>query len=184
MTLGVRDLEHFIEEIRLEAGPPRDKWIAGNLLFARLGFSETSIGVSLGEGDSGERIVSKLWSQTVFELENLAEGLRFVAQDGLPPYYDVPSRDSLIGPTVRLRPALQFQLGHPGLGKTGLGTLLYCSKAYHRLANRGFVDIEAMNLSGSLHGRFEIDDVLAFAEKIYDKAKRLAPQFVVGEIDE
>jgi len=147
-------------------------------LFVLLEFSESEIAVSIGPDCPTEmRLVSELWSHTVYELENLAMGLRCVALNKLP-RLKVKSRDMLIGPTVSLWTGLQFQLGHPGIGVAGRGTMIYCSIKARRAAGRSLIHLEAMNDFRSERAVFEVEEVLAIAEVLYAKAKSLAPRFI------
>ncbi len=166
-----KHVHDFTKDLTLQAGAATDRYVRGDFLFLHLGFSQTAMTVSVGQDCPEElRVVSKLWSQTVWELENLAEGMRFVALGGLPSSYAVPSRDMLVGPTVRLWPALQFQLGHPGIGIDGRGTMLFCSTRLVRSARQSLVYLEAMNDYRSERATFEIEDVLAFAEELSELA--------------
>jgi len=165
--------------LTFKTGSARDKYACDNYLFARIEFTNAEMAVSVGpDCREDDKVSSRLWSHTVFELENLAIGLRFVALGGLPQHYEVPSRESLIGPSVGLCPALEFQLGHPGIGVDGWGTMIYCSMRRNRPADRSLVEVAALNERRSARATFEVDEVLGFAEELYDQAKRIAAKYV------
>lgn len=177
--------QEYMNELRLEAGPARDKYVRGDLLFARLEFSDTEMTVSIGpDSPASIRSVSELWSHTVYELENLAMGLRVVALGKLPKKYSVRSRDMLIGPFVHLWPELGFWLGHPGIGGEGAGIRLHCETRRLPLGRRNVINLEATFEGRAERATFEVDEVLAFAEELYEQAKSLAPRFIsYGDLD-
>ena len=119
---------------------------------------------------------SQLWSQTLFELENLAEGLRFLAEGKLQPYIEVPSKDGLVGPRVGLRPALTFQLGHPGIGKPGRGVILYCSEIGPR-RKFGPLELELIIGTESFCTQVTRADALTLASELYEQAEALSARF-------
>ncbi|HWD41785.1 MAG TPA: hypothetical protein VG944_23290, partial [Fimbriimonas sp.] len=72
-------------------------------LFMTVEFSESHMVFSLGaDCPPNLRWVCSIWEHTVYELEKLAEGLRYVADGKLPESYEIPSKDKLIGPKVGL----------------------------------------------------------------------------------
>lgn len=171
-------------ELRLQTGPAQDKHVRGDFLFLRLGFSDDEITVTIGpDGPGVMRHVAPLWSHTVFELENLAMGLRAAAL-GRIPAYKVPSRDMLIGPMVHFRTALRFELGHPGIGNGGPSVGICCQAFTRPKSGRHVVYIEAVLENRTEHVWAETQEVLAFAEEVYALAKAIAPHLVKWGDDE
>lgn len=169
-------------EIRLESGPARDKYAGGSFLFARLEFSETHLTVSLGpDCPESQRMVTKMWEHTVYELERLAMGIRSMALSELPEYHEVPSRDMLIGPMVSLGLCFWSVLGQPWEASDGRGTMFFCSRHQRGRPRRVQVHLEAMNDFRSERCVFEIEEALELAEILYEQAKLLAPEFIKWE---
>lgn len=177
-----------MNELRLETRPARDENVLGDFLLATIQLSESDITVTIGE--EGARRVSMIWSHTVYELEHLAAGLRFLATGSLPESYEVPSPDVLIGPSVGLWPALRFQLGHPGIGtKDGSigapGVTFFGSTRDLRKLGRKLVDLAVVYENESRQAVFEVEEALAFADWFYAQAKSLAVIHVGnGDLDE
>ena len=165
-----------MKELRLETGPAQDKYVRGNLLFVRIEFSDSEMAVMIGpDSHMNLRDITELNSHTVWELEHLAMGLRYVALNRSPKRFRVRSRDCLIGPSLGLDLALRIYLG---------GTLFYCSIRSPSQAGRSVVDIEAIFSGRAECAPFEVNEVIAFAEQIYDQAKLLASRYVsYGEPD-
>lgn len=155
-----------------EDGEPRDR-------FVELEFTNLTLTVSLApDGPLGVRAVSQLWSHTAYELEKLVESLSFVLRDELPQFYEVRSKEMLIGPKVGLQPSLQVQIGHPGIGSPGRGAVFYVSKLRSGRRGPDLIEVEVTCAGRAVHGSFGVDVIAEFSELLYDQAKRLAERFV------
>jgi hypothetical protein len=157
-----------MKQIALKSGQARDKWIIGDQTLAVFELYGGVVSISIGaECPENERNVFEATSHTVFELENLAEGLTFVALSGLPYRFEVLSKDTLLGPVVHLWPALRLPLGD---------SEIYCSLRKHPLAKRDFVDIQVGFGSRAGYASFEVDDILTYSQMFYDWAKSIAAE--------
>jgi hypothetical protein len=141
-----------------------------------LDFSPTHLTISLGaDCPESARDVSEITSQTVFELEVLAEGLRYVAEGKLPDFHEVPSRAMLFGPRVGIRPSAGVCLSR---------TLFFSSLTLRQpRTRRRLVWLEAMHMNWAVRATFEVDDVPGLAEELYQQAKAMAEFFVHWDLD-
>jgi len=154
-------------------------------LVLELSFSDEEMFISFGaDRDDLCRVAAPLWSHTVYELEKFSEELRYIAWGRLKRYVEVTSKDMFIGPKVSLELSFNCQLGHPGIGRPGYGTLIFCSTKEHRRLKEGqrykeiHVDVAIMGNGVSAIGRFEPDHIIAFADQLYEQAKLLEPTLV------
>lgn len=115
---------------------------------------------------------------TIFELQKLSVGLRFLVNGELPSYYEVPAQHLLVGTRVGLTPALWFELGHPGIGNSGLSTMVYAWATDSWHLKRNIVLLEATFAEKSVRGIFETEEIIRFADEIYDEARRLEKRFI------
>jgi len=171
-------VESYAGTLKLQTGPAKDKWVSNNFEFAAVKFSETEIIVSLGPNcPPNEQDISGLWEHTVYQLENLSAGLKVVATGNLPKSFNVKSKDLLLGPVVRLLPALHFELGC---------TQFFCWRRTPFKYERFVVDLRAIFESRVSQATFEIVDILEISDKLYTQAKNLAEKFVVWgpEVDD
>ncbi len=146
--------------------------VAHPFLQLRLHNGLISIGLSI-EGTVISNLKAPIWSHTIFELEKLSEGLRYVVNDLLPDYLNLPSREGWIGPEVGLTPALWFQLGHPGIGNKGRGLMMYVSRIHNEVQGTSAIEIEATCNEASAVATFGDGQILSFADEVYAAAKSL-----------
>ena len=169
----------MVNEIRIETGLARDRHVSDRTLLARLDMSDDKMIVSIGcDRLHPFSFEFAMWEHTVYELENLAAALQFVALGKLPENYPMASPDVLIGPTIHLCPSVNVEVGHPGIGSEGQSAVFYCSALDSRVAKRRLIllDVISNNHGGQL--RMEIDDALNLSEELFHVARVLAARFV------
>ncbi len=118
-------------------------------------------------------IVKQVNSHTVFEVEQVAQGLEFVANGNLDRRIKILSKKKLIGPKVSLQCALEFDL----IG----ATLYFSSRTPWRIKVR-LVDATVIYENRVNQVTFEAEEILEYSERMYELAACLAgliwPRFV------
>lgn len=148
------------------------------MLLVKLQFSETQMRVVAGA--AGEEVclhICSLWEHTVYELEQLSNALRVAALGLLVPI-EVPANEVLIGDKVRLWTALQVEVGHPGIGKTGRGVMFYCSTKDLGALKRRLVHVGALYPGWGQYAVIEVDDALRLSDVLFDQARTLSKQLI------
>lgn len=102
-------------------------------------------------------------SQTIFELETFATALKFVALKKMPQLPVVRSKDMLIGPTVKLSPAIVCYVDE---------TLFSLSFKHSKANGCDFVILSGQFRDRGTKCRIPVDDALAWADQVYLRAKQ------------
>lgn len=116
---------------------------------------------------------SPCWSHTGYELQNLSVGLNYLLGDEAYPHIEVPTPQQLYGPSMGLRRALAFELGHPGISKAGIRTNVFAECVWAGRDPRQ-VDVTVVQGQLAVSVRSNFDEVQRFAEKCLDLATKIA----------
>jgi hypothetical protein len=123
---------------------------------------------------------SRVWSHTVYELENLSVALRLMANRSQSKVYCVPSADVLIGPNVAVSAAMWVNIGHPGINR-GFDVATVHLSGLTRPRSRGgqwvvILDVTCQGRCAS--GMVDAESAIPFAEELYREAKELSRRFI------
>ncbi|MBS1717925.1 MAG: hypothetical protein JSS72_09365 [Armatimonadetes bacterium] len=110
-------------------------------------------------GGKAHRFECEPTEHLVWELENLAECLKAMAQGKLKEYFETPSRDRMIGPKVGMHLALQCRVG---------GMDIFCSR--RKVKERPVVDLAIIFEDVCGQAPFEAADLLPISDQIYEMA--------------
>lgn len=161
-----------MKTIDLRTASALDSHVSDRMVLAQIERNEETLRITLGE----EQVVShewRLWEHTVYELENLACALRYAADGGIPKGFVLSLDNVLIGPEVRLWPAVVVEVGHPGISEPGRGVMFHIFVKEPGIVKRRRVFCSATFGHYCQEAIFEVADTIRLSEEVYELARSI-----------